>query len=132
MSYINVGKVFEEVNNKIDKNTHEVVQFQVPSAENNYTWYRLYADGWVEQGGYATLPAQAASTTATASSNLPVTMSDTNYSTTWIQVYDGGGSHELTQVYVNRTITSIGITFYSLAATNGGNIIGWEVKGMAA
>ena len=37
-------------NNKVDKG-HQVIEFQAPTAENNYTWYRLYADGWVEQGG---------------------------------------------------------------------------------
>lgn len=25
--------------------------FQLPTAENGYTWYRMYADGWVEMGG---------------------------------------------------------------------------------
>lgn len=30
---------------------HVVVEFQAPTASNNYTWYRKYADGWVEQGG---------------------------------------------------------------------------------
>lgn len=28
-----------------------VVAWQVPTAENNYTWYRKYKSGWVEQGG---------------------------------------------------------------------------------
>ena len=29
-----------------------VVEKQEPTALNNYTWYRKYADGWVEQGGH--------------------------------------------------------------------------------
>ena len=32
-------------------NAHKVIDFQEPTAANNYTWYRKYADGWVEQGG---------------------------------------------------------------------------------
>lgn len=28
-----------------------VVAWQTPTADNNYTWYRKYASGWVEQGG---------------------------------------------------------------------------------
>ena len=32
-------------------NAHRVIEFQAPTAENGYTWYRKYADGWVEQGG---------------------------------------------------------------------------------
>ena len=28
-----------------------VIAWQSPTAENNYTWYRKYRSGWVEQGG---------------------------------------------------------------------------------
>lgn len=28
-----------------------VIESQTPTAENNYTWYRKYKSGWVEQGG---------------------------------------------------------------------------------
>ena len=31
-----------------------VVESQLPTAENGYTWYRKYASGWVEQGGHCT------------------------------------------------------------------------------
>ena len=31
--------------------SHEVIEFQAPTADNNYVWYRKYADGWVEMGG---------------------------------------------------------------------------------
>lgn len=31
--------------------TDYVVASQTPTAENNYTWYRKYKSGWVEQGG---------------------------------------------------------------------------------
>lgn len=47
-----------------------VVAWQSPSAENNYTWYRKYKSGWVEQGGYSN------SQTIT----LIVEMADTGYS----------------------------------------------------
>ena len=30
---------------------HEVIDFQEPTSANNYTWYRKYKSGWVEQGG---------------------------------------------------------------------------------
>lgn len=29
---------------------HELIAYQAPTSGNNYTWYRKYADGWVEQG----------------------------------------------------------------------------------
>lgn len=46
-----------------------VVAWQSPSAENNYTWYRKYKSGWVEQGGY----------TNSSTVTLPLAMADTQY-----------------------------------------------------
>lgn len=42
----------ELFNGKADLSTvaHVVTEFQEPTAANNQTWYRKYADGWVEQG----------------------------------------------------------------------------------
>ena len=78
MAEINVGQISEALNNKADldlNNTQPladyVVEYQRPTADNNYTWYRLYKSGWVEQGGF--LPANTSSIT------LPVAMSDANY-----------------------------------------------------
>lgn len=63
--------------NTIDTRTSGMIDFvvaaQAPTAENNYTWYRKYKSGWVEQGGYA------ANTPNCAVINLPVEMADTNY-----------------------------------------------------
>lgn len=36
--------------------TDYVIESQFPTAENNYTWFRKYKSGWVEQGGYYTGP----------------------------------------------------------------------------
>ena len=32
-------------------NGRRLIRRQLPTADNNYTWYNLYSDGWVEQGG---------------------------------------------------------------------------------
>lgn len=29
-----------------------VIEAQLPTVDNDYTWYRKYKSGWVEQGGY--------------------------------------------------------------------------------
>ena len=50
-----------------------VIESQSPSAQNNYTWYRKYKSGWVEQGGLVSDASGDGSVT------LPVTMADTNY-----------------------------------------------------
>ena len=48
-----------------------VIVSQAPTADNNYTWYRKYKSGWVEQGGFGAKEETV---------SLPVTMQDTNYS----------------------------------------------------
>ena len=60
MPDINIGAITEALNDKEDRDLRNtdtgsgadaVIEFQRPTAENNYTWYRKYASGWVEQGG---------------------------------------------------------------------------------
>lgn len=52
-----------------------VIAWQTPTAENNYTWYRKYKSGWVEQGGtIATAPTGEESTIT-----FPLAFTDTNY-----------------------------------------------------
>lgn len=44
-----VGAIAEDINTL--KGYDYVVDWQMPSAANGYTWYRKYKSGWVEQGG---------------------------------------------------------------------------------
>lgn len=74
-------------NNKADldlanvlANIDYVVESQLPTAGNNYIWYRKYRSGWVEQGG---------NTTGNASITLPVTMADLNYNLLITPIIDG-------------------------------------------
>lgn len=101
---------------------HEVIAFQAPTAGNGYTWYRKYADGWVEQGGWKT--------SAPATVTFPVAMSLTNQYTA-IAVHNGntekgeGVIHcynkTSTKMDVGMSISSAGMAYFS-----------WFVAGMAA
>ena len=58
MSDIDVNAIADTLNSKVqlpDGVGQDAVDFvvasQLPTAENNYTWYRLYKSGWLEQGG---------------------------------------------------------------------------------
>ncbi len=62
------GKADRNLLNTTD-NVDFVIESQLPTADNGYTWYRKYKSGWVEQGGRST------SQTVT----LPVEMADTSY-----------------------------------------------------
>lgn len=92
-----------------------VVSFQRPTAQNNYTWYRKYKSGWVEQGGLLAITGSGSGSVV-----LPVAM-DSEYYNVTISPYDSG---DKSVIYTNRTSTGFD---YS------GNVgkDSWEVKGMA-
>lgn len=52
-----------------------LVAVQRPSAENNFTWFRKWSDGWVEQGGEVAYVQASLGNTV----QLPVTMANTRY-----------------------------------------------------
>ena len=103
-----------------------VIQSQMPSADNNYTWYRKYKSGWIEQGGYATTSGNTG-----AQITLPVAMSDAHYQIllTCNDNATGGGYHTI--IYSNQTTTG----FETSPAYQGEWRTGafyWLVNGMAA
>lgn len=95
---------------------HRVVEFQEPTVDNNYTWYRKYADGWVEQGGQLGITTSAGGTVT-----LPIQMSNAYYNVFVQTAFNGTQA----VVYSNRTTTGFD---YS------GNVgkDSWYVCGMAA
>lgn len=104
-----------------------LVAVQYPDANNNYTWYRKWSDGWVEQGGRIPLSANPVPV------NLLITMSDTNYIVNANMVYPTPiGWSQITA----QTTSSISIGFYygggSASAADSSRSVSWEVKGMAA
>lgn len=121
MSYINIGKLTEEVNNI---KGHEVIEFQAPTATNGYTWYRKYADGWVEQGGES---AQAGTAVV-----LPVTMANTVYYATCLSK-NATDTAAVEMHLSTRTTTSVLFTCsYNGSSSYTSEVCVWEVKGMYA
>lgn len=116
----------ELFNGKVDTG-HEVIAFQVPTAANNYTWYRKYRDGWVEQGGVVT-----SAVTSPNTINLPVTMADANYTPIGLVQSEGNGTGGYTsEGWAERTTTSFKV--YGHKASAGlTNAYSWMVFGMAA
>lgn len=104
-----------------------VVAYQLPTSENNYTWYRKYASGWVDQGGYKYVGATTASTAYTIT--LPVPMASTVYQVIFGQLHSSSGSGVWGgESYNNRTSTTISL-FCGSAGWYG---YYWEVHGLAA
>lgn len=84
MADINIGQITEALNDKSDRDFRNVdttakadavIDYQEPTADNGYTWYRKYKSGWVEQGGKGQVTTKGTGNTF----SLPVAMVDTNY-----------------------------------------------------
>lgn len=146
MPDINVNELAEAINDKMDtdlsntssnpdvnafldallsKGVDVVIESQLPTAENNYTWYRKYKSGWVEQGGHIMATTSAwASTTIT----LPVTMANRYYCISRAGNWSDAASSSCT--ITAMTTTTFTITYAFNTMDYGGTM--WEVKGMAA
>lgn len=98
---------------------HEVIEFQAPSAQNNYTWYRKYRDGWVEQGGTTTI------NTATA---IPIIMADSNYTLVAIAQSAAGITQAMATLATTKSTNSITISSFA----TGGVSVDWQISGMYA
>lgn len=103
-----------------------IVAFQVPTAGNNYTWYRKYKSGWVEQGGKSTSDGQTVV--------FPITMADTEYFLSGMaKEVDTGAISSV--AYLDKTTASVKLYAKRVNANgfaSGANPVYWEVKGMAA
>lgn len=109
-----------------------LVAFQAPSSANNWTWYRKYASGWVEQGGQATIAAQNTNTQLFTDVNLPITMANQEYMVNVAFITDGGNTTGLRNNANGRGTTKLTIGTYSMTGISNSYIVAWEVKGMAA
>lgn len=145
MTDINVGAIVEILNDKTDRDLHNVntgggadavVEYQNPTAENNYTWYRKYASGWVEQGGKTS---NFTNTSGGTSDNktviLPVVMADTNYSIMITRAGFGSGwsYRELIAYETNKTTSSFVIGEWNNVEVSGTTCYAeWQVFGLAS
>ena len=111
----------------IPTNYDYVVESQLPTAGNGYTWYRKYKSGWVEQGG---IVFPTATTPTRVSITLPVIMSSNVYS---VQVTGGDNVADagVYFYYTSRTTTGFEI-LYSHTASSYTIGDSWQVSGMSA
>ena len=114
------------LNNKVTTG-HQIIAFQEPTSANNYTWYRKYADGWVEMGGI----------TNNQTINLPITMANTNYFIQLTSTSDTTNNNVTILGYRNKTTTSfiaLGNIVNNISQTVASNTASktWQVSGIAA
>lgn len=103
---------------------HKLIQWVLPRASNNYTWYRLYNDGWVEQGGIST-----GATGSWKSITLPISMKDANYVLLGNSCVD-----ELVYIVAFKDKTATGFQFCTCNhdGSTYGKPMSWQVSGLAA
>lgn len=113
----------ETVDTRTNGLTDYVIDSQIPTAENNYTWYRKYKSGWVEQGGQFI---------GENFYQFPQTMANTNYLvTTACQIYTAQIGTAII-LYDNPTTT--GITLQGRVDGAGNNSVRgcWTIQGFSA
>ena len=130
MADIDIGQISEALNNKTDRNMRNVdtgakadsvIDYQEPTAENGYTWYRKCASGWVEQGGVLDELG-----TTDVFVTLPVVMANINYTVTTSQYINNATGQ---YVFIRNEPET---TRLSLKATNTIRRAYWQVCGIAA
>lgn len=89
-------------------NIDYVVETQLPTAQNNYTWYRKYKSGWIEQGGNIEY-------SGTSNNEQQITFvkafADTNYTFLTTVKYNGdvAGAYTTESTTTPRTTTTINL-----------------------
>lgn len=109
-----------------------VVESQLPTAANNYTWYRKYRSGWVEQGGRV-----PGNTSGSYNVTMPVEMANTNYNFIGTGYKDSDDAGFVAVCIDSTSMTTTGFRVYPRYVINGSTGSPsqggqWQVSGMAA
>lgn len=110
-------------------NERFVVESQLPTADNNYTWYRKYSDGWAEMGGRL-----STGSSGWLQITLPVEMLNDRYGI-WVTPTDG--TENKTTIGVKISAETVTTTSFRVSASYDSDTylntrIYWQVLGMAA
>lgn len=119
---VDIDEIMTDLNSKVDSSDLATIYPVVETYTNGTEWYRVYSDGWVEQGG-------AMGTNSTVTLLKP--MADTNY---YVDVTWSGGKSGNFYAGDWRIDTLTTTSFYTTATSNGANVKGsrWIVKGYGA
>ena len=109
-----------------------MVDKQEPTSENNHSYYRLYSDGYIIQGGFTSIPANSKDSLRWVYVNFLKLMFDGNYSVYLTRIDDPGNTYAYTYRTAERYKDGCNLAAYSTAAINGPQLFCWEVKGMSA
>ena len=116
---VNAGRIEEKINDKI--NRHEIKAYIIETYVNGESWYRVYSDGWCEQGGTGTNNASAVGTITTT---LLKSYADTNY--TVLLTRGLSATQSLNVVYKNNN------SFQAQSSNTPAGLYYWQTSGYIA
>lgn len=105
---VDIDEIATDLNNKVNVSDLIEVQSVIETYNNEGNWYRVWSDGWIEQGGIK-------SATSQTSITLLKQFSDTNYTVTGA-ITDSTSATGNNSIVIGN-ITSSGFTIYSVSKT---------------
>lgn len=99
-----------------------VVETQLPTAENNYTWYRKYKSGWIEMGGYVLK--NAGTTSVIVNFPIPFSVTPTVHIT---KVIDSAATEQNSIV-----VRTVSLDKFSINKLTTNNYVYWNAFGVCA
>lgn len=115
-------------------NADYVIEYQAPTAENGYTWYRKYKSGWVEQGGRIKGGFAQSIGWNTKTVSLPVPMYDNSYintfQATWNFSYGGQSGQDKIYATADSTNTKMVLSYILLSSSQEMRVI-WRIEGFS-
>ena len=107
-----------------------VVESQQPTSANNYTWYRKYKSGWIEQGG--TIDKTTNQQDCSAMITFPVEMADIFYSVSLNGYNTDTGPASMCTGSAYRSDSGFFAYCFGFGSTDKARYLVWQITGMAA
>ena len=108
-----------------------VIETQLPTEENNYTWYRLYKSGWVEQGKTTSIGNLSDGEASSVEDTFIITMANTNYQVITTPTAPNY-SNRLFANFGEKTTTGLLVGVRNIGGTTNSITVNWQVSGMSA
>lgn len=119
-----------DYNDVVLKQDLATVHCVVETYVNGSSWYRVYDDGWCEQGGETTIQAQRANTGLSTTVTFLKSYKDTNYYVAPITyITDGGSTAGLRNNHTDRNTTFMSISTWSTTTITSSYKVAWYTCG---
>ena len=106
---VDIDEVATDLNNKVDKSDLQEVQCVVETYMNGTSWYRVYSDGWCEQGGQVSpTNAQAVNLLKAYANTSYSVIATSNHKDTSNRRWASAGINSSSQIWVMTSSSATG------------------------